>query len=59
MSWLIPERDYSSTSDHELILIGWEDQENDLILLDGGRPTGWDIKSMLEDGELLKKATIE
>ena len=59
MSWSIPGGGCSSTSDHELILVGWEDQENDLTLLDGGRPTGWDIKSMLEDGELLEKATTE
>ena len=59
MSWSILGGGCSSISDHEFILVGWEDQENDLTFLDGGRPTGWDIKGMLEDGELLEKATIE
>ena len=59
MSWLILRGGCSSTSNHELILVGWEDQENDLILLDGGQLTDWDIKNMLEDGELLEKATIK
>ena len=59
ITWSIPGGKYSSISNHKLIIIGWEDLAEDLTLLDGGRPTNWDIKNLVEDDEKLKKATAE
>ena len=59
MTWSILGGKYLSMSNYELIVVGWEDLVEDLTLLDGGRLTGWDIKSLVEDDEKLKKATAE
>ena len=51
--WEIPE-EYPSLSDHELILMEWEDidvlgQRNNQVAM-----SGWSVKNLLEDNELLE-----
>lgn len=51
--WEIPE-EYPSLSDHELILLQWEDLPFDTGHLIPAVSTGWNIRSLLNDKTLLK-----
>ena len=51
VSWYISGGDHSSLSDHELILIGWEDGDADVKSLKQGRATGWNIQALYNDKE--------
>ena len=53
--WEIPE-DYSSLSDHELILIEWEDIDTQGQEKSQAAISGWSIKNLLRDEKLLKAA---
>lgn len=56
--WEIPE-EYPSLSDHKLILLGWEDIEQQIQpCLSKGPPTGWNIQKLLEDATLFQQAKI-
>ena len=59
MSWYIPGGEFSSLSDHELILVGWEDGDADLELPEKGRTTGWDIQALRDDEEKFEQASAE
>lgn len=56
--WEIPE-EYPSLSDHELILLQWEDLSSDASNPISAVSTGWNIQSLLEDKTLLKAAKDE
>ncbi len=56
--WEIPE-EYPSLSDHELILMEWEDIEAQGPDKQQAAMTGWSIKNLLEDKELLQAAKNE
>ena len=56
--WEIPE-EYLSLSDHELILMEWEDIEAQGPDKQQTAMTGWSIKNLLEDKELLQAAKNE
>ena len=43
MTWCILGKAYSSMLDYELIVVGWPDLVEDLVILDKGRATGWNI----------------
>lgn len=56
--WEIPE-EYPSLSDHELILLKWEDldstdQNNSPVAV-----IGWNIRNLVEDDKLLRTAQID
>ena len=53
--WEIPE-EYPSLSDHELILLGWEEMERENSISPQQNPTGWSIQKLLEDEGLLHVA---
>lgn len=54
--WEIPE-EYPSLSDHELILLGWDDvEQQNQPSLSKGTATGWSIQKLLEDETLVQKA---
>lgn len=54
--WEIPE-EYPSLSDHELILLGWDDiEQQNQPSLSKGSSTGWNIQKLLEDETLFQKA---
>lgn len=53
--WEIP-KDYPSLSDHELILLRWEDLTYDLPNKNHAKPTGWDIQGLTKSSENLKSA---
>lgn len=53
--WEIPE-DYPSLSDHELIVLRWDDMSHDLLDINNGIPTGWDIQSLINVPEDLEGA---
>jgi hypothetical protein len=53
-SWAV-ERDNPTPSDHELIVLEWEDLDKTLIA-NTGEITGWDIDSLTQDPDALKKA---
>ena len=56
--WEIPE-EYPSLSDHELILMEWEDIETQEPETQQAAMSGWSIKNLLEDKELLQAAKDE
>ena len=53
----IPE-DYPSFSDHELILLRWEDISYDLPNKEDAIPTGWDIHGLTKSPDDLESARI-
>ncbi len=53
--WEIPE-EYPSLSDHELILIEWEDIDTQGQRNTQAATSGWSIKNLLEDDKLLEAA---
>lgn len=56
--WEIPE-EYPSLSDHELILLQWEDLSSDANNPSAAVSTGWNIQSLLDDETLLKAGKDE
>lgn len=56
--WEIPE-EYLSLSDHELILVEWEDIETQGRGNKQAAMTRWNIKNLLEDNKLLQAAKDE
>lgn len=56
--WEIP-REYPSLSDHELILLGWGEIEQESPILPQKTPTEWSIQKLLEDEELLLAANSD
>ena len=56
--WEIPE-EYPSLSDHELILLQWEDLRQDQDQSKPAINTGWNIQALLEDEALLLVAKEE
>ena len=53
--WEIPE-EYLSLSDHELIVLRWEDITYKLEKTNPGAITGWDIQDFIQDERGLKAA---
>ncbi|KAL2012110.1 hypothetical protein VTN00DRAFT_4828 [Thermoascus crustaceus] len=53
--WLV-DQDYLTGSDHELILMEWEDLEKTSPGQPSSEVTGWHIQGLLEDAEALNKA---
>ena len=53
--WEIP-KDYPSLSDHELILLRWEDINHDLPNKQDEAPTGWDIQGLTKSLDNLESA---
>ena len=54
--WEIPE-EYPSLSDHELILLGWDDiEQQNQPSLSKDTSTGWSIQKLLEDEILFQEA---
>lgn len=53
--WEIPE-EYPSLSDHELILLRWEDISYTLPDKEVAAPTGWDIQGLIDSPEKLQSA---
>ena len=53
--WEIPE-EYPALSDHELILLRWEDIDHSLSQSNTSRATGWDIQGPMEDKNQFNKA---
>ncbi len=58
MLWEIPE-DYPSLSDHELILLRWEDLNHDLPNKDPATPAGSDIQGLTKPSEDLELASAD
>lgn len=56
--WEIPE-DYPSLSDHELILLRWEEICDGLPEKGAVEPTGWDIQGLIDSPDNLKLAHTE
>ena len=56
--WEIPE-EYPALSDHELILLRWEDIDMGLSQPNTGKATGWDIRGLIENKDQLSKARKE
>ena len=56
--WEIP-KEYLSVSDHELILLQWEDLRQDQDQSKPAINTGWNIQALLEDEDLLLVAKEE
>ena len=58
--WEIPE-EYPSLSDHELILLRWEDNDigGHIPQQNTSRATGWDIQGLIRDTDQLSKARDE
>ncbi len=56
--WEIPE-EYPALSDHELILLRWEDINHDLSQSNTARATRWDIQGLVSDKDQLSKAHEE
>lgn len=56
--WEIP-KDYLSLSDHELILLQWEDINHDLPNKKNAIPTGWDIQSLIKFPKNLKSVLVD
>ena len=54
-AWEIPE-EYPSFSDHELILVEWEDSEIENLEARQPALSGWSIQNLLEDDKLLQAA---
>ena len=50
--WEIPE-EYPSLSDHELILLRWEDISYNLPEKTEAAPIGWDIQGLVQSPEKL------
>ena len=46
--WEIP-KEHPALSDHELILLRWEDADIGLSQLKRGKATGWDIQSLIDN----------
>ena len=53
--WETPE-EYPALSDHELILLRWEDIDHSLSQSNTGRTTGWDIQGLIGDKNQFSKA---
>ncbi len=53
--WEIPE-EYPLISDHELILLRWDQVAHQNSTLSLGTPTGWIIQKLLEDENLFGAA---
>lgn len=53
--WEIPE-EYPSLSDHELILVEWEEMEEEKSRSQQGSSTGWNIQKPLDDEQLFSTA---
>ena len=53
--WEIPE-EFPSLSDHELIVLRWEDIDCDSVNQNSGKITGWDIQGLIEDKNSLQAA---
>lgn len=53
--WEIPE-EYPSLSDHELILLRWENISYTLPDKEVAAPTGWDIQGLIDSPEKLQLA---
>lgn len=53
--WEIPE-EYPALSDHELILLRWEDIDTSLFQPHTGKANGWDIQGFIGDKDQLSKA---
>ena len=56
--WEIPE-DYPALSNHELILLRWEDVDVSLSQPNISRATGWDIQGLIGDKDQFSKAREE
>lgn len=56
--WEIPE-EHPALSDHELILLRWEDADIGLSQPKMGRATGWDIQGLIDDKDQFQKAHQE
>ena len=56
--WEIPE-EYPSLSDHELIVLRWEDVSYNSISSRDGRITGWDIEGLTSDERGLEAAKLD
>lgn len=59
--WEIPE-EYPSLSDHELILLEWDEMEEEKLGSQQGSSTGWSGQNLLDDEQLFstaRKAWIE
>ena len=56
--WEIPE-EYPALSDHELILLRWEDIDVALSQPNTGKATGWDIRGLIENKDQFSKARKE
>ena len=53
--WEIP-KEYPALSDHELILLRWENIDMGLSQPNIGKATGWDIRGLIENKDQLSKA---
>ena len=56
--WEIPE-EYPALSDHELILLRWEDIDVGLSQSNLSKATGWDIQGLIDNKDQLSKAQKE
>lgn len=56
--WEIPE-EHPAISDHELILLRWEDIDIGLSQPNAGKATGWDVQGLIDNKDQLQKAQQE
>lgn len=56
--WEIPE-EYPSLSDHEFILLRWEDINYTSPSKNGAAPTGWDIQGLIQSQKKLQSACTD